>query len=361
MFSSMIMLLIVSMMPSTSGMKPTNVNVHEYSNGELNGIESITEVTWNSIKSMNVKVKLPVKAETSELPISVYHDMYKYWMATKHSMIRIASVAILWTPTSSKFNEMATLLGIDERFKNDGIKAGRKELLSTGKLNINLAGSTVTAVPFDPNFQQFITGLLDLATDTFDINKIKFYISFPDTRMSNTGSTAGFFDISWKTMPDSNGVYERIQWDVFTFERMLPAEVAIMSGKNNFQKIKNYLDRKYNERKEALRQLEDFSNALVYGTDQGLNKMKAKLSEDTNASHTLIRDSSRRIRAIELKTIQDELSVAKSKLTDALAGSDINAINLARDNLEAVFKKYNMPVPVRENTEEGYFVIGEPQ
>ncbi|UQV97408.1 movement protein [Pueraria lobata-associated emaravirus] len=361
MFLSMILFLAVCMMPGTSGMKPTNVNVHEYAKDGLNSIESMTEVTWNSIKSMHVKVKLPVKAQTSELPISVYHDLYKYWVATKQTMTRIASVAILWTPTSSKFSEMATLIVIDGRFKDDGIKSGKKELMSTGKLNVDLVGSTITAVPFDPNFQQFITGSLDFATDTLDINKIRFYISFPDTRMANTDSTAGFFDISWKTLPDDNGVYERVQWDVFTFEKQLPAEVAIMSGENNFQKIKNYLDKKYNERKEALRQLEDFSNALVWGTDQGLNKMKSQLNEDVSASHTLVRDSSKRMEAIRIKNIQTEISVAKSKLAEALAGNDINAIKVAKDALIAVFKKNNMQVPVSEDKDDGYVLIGEAQ
>ncbi|QEE82889.1 movement protein [Emaravirus kiwii] len=361
MFSAMIMLLVVCMMPGTGGMKPTNVNNHDFTTSGPNGIESITEVTWNNIKSMNVKVKLPIKAGTVELPISVYHETYKLWMATKQSMTRIASTAFMWTPTSSKFNEMATLLVIDNRFKNDGIKSGKKALMKTGKLNIDLVGTTITAVTFDPNFQQFITGSLDFATDTMDINKIKFYISFPDTRMAETGSTAGFLDISWKTMPDDNGVYEQVQWDVFTFEKQLPAEVALMSGKNNFQKIKNYLDKKYNDRKDALRKLEDFSNALVYGTDQGLNKVKNHLSEETSSSQALVRDSSRRIEAIRLKQIQTELSDAKSKLTEVLAGNDIEAIKIAKDALIQVFKKHNMPIPVEEVKDEGYILIGEAQ
>nr|QBI22243.1 putative movement protein [Emaravirus fici] len=361
MFISSILLLAVCMFPSTSGMKPTDVNNHEFTKDGLNSIESMTEITWNSIKSMNVKVRLPVKAETCELPISVYHDLWKRWMATKQAMTRIANVAVLWTPTSSMFIEMATLIVIDGRFKDSGIKAGRKELLKTGKINVDLVGNTITAVPFDPNFQQFITGSLDFATDTMDINKIRFYISFPDTRMSQTDSTAGFLDISWKTLPDDNGVYEKVQWDVFTFEKQLPAEVALMSGSNNFQKIKSYLDKKYNERKDALRQLEDFSNALIWGTDQGLNKMKNKLNEDTSSSNLLLRDSAKRVEAIKLKQIQSEMSDAKSKLTEALAGNDIASIESAKAALVAVFNKYNIPLPVSENTEEGYVIIGNAQ
>nr|UZG88597.1 movement protein [Ash shoestring-associated virus] len=356
-----ILLLVSCMLPETSGMKSTDVNNHQYSKGNVNGIESITEITWNNIKSMNIKDRLSVKAVTSQLPISVYHDMWKYYMATRQSMTRIASVAILWTPTSSMFTEMASIIVIDERFRDSGIKSGKKDMIKTGKLNIDLVGNTITAVPFDPNFQQFITGSLDFATDTLDINKIKFYISFPDTRMSETDSTAGFMDVSWKTLPDDNGVYEKVQWDVFTFDKKLPAEVALMSGKNNFMKIKNYLDKKYNERKDSLRQLEDFSNALIYGTDQGLNKIKSKLNEDTSTSYTLVRDSAKRVEAIRLKNIQTELAEAKSKLTEALSGTDAALIQAAKDALIAVFKKYDMPVPAEENIEEGYITIGEAQ
>ncbi|QAR18005.1 putative MP p4 [pistacia virus B] len=361
MFIATALLLFSMMMPGTSGMKDTDVNNHEYTKDGINGIEAITEITWNNIRSMNVKAKLPVKAQTQELPISVYHDLWRLYMARKQHMTRIASVAMLWTPTSSQFNEMATLIVVDERFKDDNIRAGKKAMLNSGKMNVDLIGNTITAVAFDPNFQQFITGSLDFATDTMDINKVKFYISFPDTRMSETGSIAGYMDISWKTLPDENGVYEKVQWDVFTFEKKLPAEIELMSGKNNFLKIKSYLDKKYNERKAALQKLDDFANALIWGTDQGLSNIKNKLNEDTASSSKMLIDSAKRMEAIKLKNIQTELSQAKSKLQKALASDDINEIESCKDELLGVYKKHNIQAPAGYDTDGGYVVIGEAQ
>ncbi|QOI17318.1 putative movement protein [Maple mottle-associated virus] len=353
--------LIITMAVGTENMRPTEVKNHDAGKGDVNGIESITEVVWNSVKSMNVKTKLMVKAKTQLLPISVYHDLWKLRMALKQSMTRIASIALFWTPTSTRFNDMATLIIMDNRFKDDYIKSGEKEMLASGSLNLDVMGSVITAVPFDPNFQQFITGSLDFATDTMDINKVKFYLSFPDNRMSQTDSTAGFIDISWKTMPDENGVYEKVLWDVFTFPLRLPAEVELMLGKSKFTKVKNYLDKKYNERKELLSQLEDISCALVYGSDQGLNKIKNQLNEDTSASTKLLIDSNKREEAIKLKKMRDEISDAKSKLTSALSGNEIEAIQEARSELEAIFLKYNIELPAenKDTEKDGYAIIND--
>nr|WLF82605.1 movement protein [Aspen mosaic-associated virus]WLF82607.1 movement protein [Aspen mosaic-associated virus]WLF82608.1 movement protein [Aspen mosaic-associated virus]WLF82637.1 movement protein [Aspen mosaic-associated virus] len=356
-----ILLLTSLMFPSTSGTKPTSVNDHKYTEDGIQGIEAITEIAWNNIKSMDIKVKLPVKAETSELPISIYNNVYKLYMAKRQHMTRIASMALLWTPTSAKFQEMATLIVVDERFKNDFIRTGKKEMLETGQLNTNILGNIITAVPFDPNFQQFITGSLDFATDTMDINKVKFYISFPDTRMAQTGSTAGYMDLSWKTMPDENGVYEKVQWDVFTFEKRLPAEIELMSGKNNFLKIKSYLNKKYNERMDELRQLNNFSHALVYGSDQGLCKARNSLNEDRNESTQMLVDSKRRLEAIRLRNINVDISDAKGNLQKALSGDDESEIEAAQAALVAVFKKHDLDVPEEFGGEVGYVTIGEAQ
>nr|QIB98130.1 p4 [Emaravirus rosae]QIB98132.1 p4 [Emaravirus rosae] len=357
-FSS-ILFFLIAMAINVDSMKPTKISNFDVTTGGFEGIESITELTWNTFKKMGVKTKLTLEAKTQLLPISVYNEMYKFYMHLKQPMTRIASVALFWTPTSKRFNEMATLILMDERFRDDGIKQGKKELLAQGKLNLDLMGTVITAVPFDPNFQQFVTGSLDFATDTKDINKIKFYISFPDTRMGETQSTAGFMDLSWKTLPDENGVYENIQWNVFTFPLSLPPEVSMMSGKSNFLKVKNYLDRKYNERKEALLQLNEISNQLIWGSDQGLNKVRAKLKEDTNTSTQLLIDSEKREEAIKLRLIQDEISEAKAELSSALSGIDLNAINAAKTKLAAVLRMHNLAENIPQEMDYGYIKIGE--
>nr|QBM15165.1 movement protein [blackberry leaf mottle-associated virus] len=358
-----VLALVALMMPGTSSGSPmeTKINNHEYANGAVNGIDSITELVWNGIRSMHVKKRIEVKAQTQLLPISIYNELYMYYMNTRQRMTRIAMLAFHWVPTSTKFNQMATLLVMDERFMDSSIKSGKGKLLKTGEMDVSLMGNLITAVPFDPNFQQFVAGSLNFATDTMDINKVKFYLTFPDDRMKKTNSVVGHPYMSWKTLKDIEGVYEEVQWDLFTFERKLPPEIELQSGKEGFDRIQNYLSQKYDEKKELLRQVEDLSNALVYGSDQGLSKMKAQVQEDTATSTKLLYDVNKRVEAIRLKSIRDDIADAKSKLQKAMAGDDVDEIEAAKNNLLAVYSRHNIETPKNIVSDPGYVVIGHAQ
>ncbi|QVW29594.1 movement protein [Grapevine emaravirus A] len=317
----------------------------------------MTELVWDSITSMSLKLQIPAKLGLNKLPISVYSSMYKLYKVIKgQRQTRLATILGFWTPTSKSFTSHASLFVIDARMNKSGLKSVTRS--TTGEqLAENMDGRILKVVTFDPNFQQLISGQMDIATATQDIDKLEFYLTLPMSGMESTNSVGGFFDITWKTLPDVTGVYESTRWDVFTFPRRTPPEIEAQVGRTTFEKLKKYFQGQHQSQVEKFNRFEEISSQIALGSDQGLNRFKEQVKEAHASASNMMTDASRRIEAIKLKKQFDDIESARIKLMRAANGEDISSIEKAQKEMKDVTGKYGITVDDEEN-EQGYIKIG---
>nr|ANQ90751.1 movement protein [Emaravirus cajani]ANQ90754.1 movement protein [Emaravirus cajani] len=353
-------LIILTKMAGTSGdvrQKQTETLLHNYANGDISA-DRIDEIVWKNILSAQVKTSLKVGTKPALLPISIYNTFYRRYMSVKQRQTRLSSISFFWTPTSKSFSGNAVLYIVDGRNPTEGKKRWDKNAEVNSQISVDFQGSILTVVTFDPNFQQFITGSLDIATATIDIHKIEFYIHVCHETMSKE-YVAGFLDMSWKTVPDEAGVYEKVKFDVFTLPLTLPPEIKMQQGKTSFEKMKNYLKGKYDRQMRNLKQIEDITNEIAYGNDGGLTKEQKDHSETINTIGELLNSSSLRIRALDLKSKNDEVNAKIRKLKDVMANGSIDEIRDATDDLKSTCIKYGIDIPDDIKSQDGYAKIGE--
>nr|AEO88270.1 p4 [Emaravirus cercidis] len=331
------------MMPRSSSMGSQATKVVTKHHEEFNpadGETMIDEIVYGGIRDMVVKSTVTVTANNQQLPIQFYSAAYKLYKGLRYSAVRIASVAMLWTPTAINFEGYVTVMAMDERFTSD-----RMSKISLKKATHDMiAGKLIGAVTFDPNFQQLVFGSLNFATAVQDIDTVKFYLMFENLNMPK--SVAGFMTLSWKTVGSNGEVYNEVQWDVFKFPRRDVQEVYSKSGKSMFEQLKLGMKTQYDEQKKKMESLDKLRFQLTHATDGGLSKMNEAANSYTIELGKLVVDSHKHEKAIAADEKRKILVGLINKFREAMNSRNADQIKAIRAEVLETCKSKNYELPI---------------
>ncbi|QIN85948.1 P4 [Lilac chlorotic ringspot-associated virus] len=342
-FKLSMFMAISSMLPSDSGKvngeSVKNIQKDHVGFEPASGDMTIDEIVWGNMRDMVVKDVIKVKAKSQELPIQLYSKGYQIFQGARYNAVRLASVAMIWMPTSIHFEGYITIMVMDERFTKD---SWSKASLLNNKRD-SIPGKLIASVTFDPNFQQLISGSINFATAVSDINKIKFYLMFDDLNMPT--SIAGFLTTSWKTIGSDGAVFNEIQWDVFRFPRLNVQEVDMKYGKTLFEKLKIDMKSKYESQKHKMAELDKLRFQLTHANDAGLSKLNDTTNKYEIELGKLVVDADKHIEAIKLQKKKDIIMKLTQELREVLNSRDIAEINAKKAEIIETCKRESIEIP----------------